>query len=142
LKIRSLVFSLFISVSCSAETLIVHSKSGDIELNVELPLDNSSRAKGLMNRKSLGPKEGMLFVYERQQPLYFWMKNTLVPLDMLFIDQNGVIVDIHQNAEPLSLKTITSSAPALAAIEILGGQAQKLGIARGDRISHRTFKAQ
>jgi uncharacterized membrane protein (UPF0127 family) len=95
-----------------------------------------------MNRKSLGPKEGMLFVYERQQPLYFWMKNTLVPLDMLFIDQNGVIVDIHQNAEPLSLKTITSSAPALAAIEILGGQAQKLGIARGDRISHRTFKAQ
>lgn len=141
MKKRILLFSLLISVSCSAEPLVIQSQDHTIEFDVRLATDDSSRAKGFMFRKSLSPKEGILFVFSGNHQPKMWMKNTLVPLDMLFIDQKGMVVHIHENAEPHSLKTIESPKPVKAVLEIAGGQVQALGIRIGDRINHVVFAA-
>jgi hypothetical protein len=76
----------------------------------------------------------MLFEYDRVQPVSFWMKNTLIPLDMLFVDQRGRIINIHERAVPGSLEPIAAAAPARAVIELNGGTAARLGIKPGDRV--------
>jgi uncharacterized membrane protein (UPF0127 family) len=90
--------------------------------------------QGLMFRKNLAPNAGMLFDYRAPSMAAMWMKNTLIPLDMLFVDQQGRIINIHERAVPGSLDPIAAAAPARAVIELNGGTAAHLGIKPGDRV--------
>ena len=87
-----------------------------------------------MYRKSLGPAEGMIFPYDPPQDVGFWMKNTLIPLDMIFIRADGTIARIAANTVPHSLEPNVSGEPVAAVLEIRGGRAAELGIKPGDRV--------
>ena len=106
---------------------------------VEIADTEAAREKGLMFRKSLPPGQGMLFDFHREAPVGFWMKNTYVPLDMIFIRSNGRIANIAENAKPLSETVIPSDGPVLAVLEVAGGTARKLGIVPGDRVANPIF---
>jgi Uncharacterized conserved protein len=93
-----------------------------------------------MYRKELPEGRGMLFDFQREQEVSFWMQNTYIPLDMLFIRADGRILRIAENTEPLSTRMIPSGGPVRAVLEVIGGTARKLGIAPGDRVGHPIFK--
>ncbi len=95
---------------------------------------------GLMFREKMGNDQGMLFEMGEPQQTSFWMKNTLIPLDMLFVSEDGTIINIHQNAEPHSLTPIPSNGEVTGVIELNGGRAKALNIRIGDRILHPYFK--
>jgi uncharacterized membrane protein (UPF0127 family) len=97
------------------------------------------REQGLMFVKKLPDNTGMLFVFDRPQRIQMWMKNTFIPLDMVFIDANGRINSITVNATPLSLRIIDSEHPALAVLELAGGSTEKLGIRVGGIVQHPFF---
>lgn len=103
---------------------------------VELADEEDERELGLMHREELGADRGMLFTYDRPQQAGVWMKNTLIPLDMLFIGAEGEIVSIAKNAVPGSLRTIRSGFVVQGFLEINGGQADELGIKPGDIVRH------
>lgn len=113
-----------------------------LAITVELADTPSSRARGLMHRTELAPGSGMLFVYEDPQPVAFWMRNTLIPLDMLFIDARGVIRHIHAGAIPHDETAIPGNRPGdpdpdrLLVLEIGGGEAATLGITAGMGVAH------
>lgn len=107
---------------------------------VEVATSRDQKAQGLMFRPSLAPDAGMLFVYKAEGLRTMWMKNTLIPLDMLFIDRRGEIVEIAERSVPLSLATISSDRPAMAVLELNGGTAARLEIRPGDRVIHGAFK--
>ena len=99
--------------------------------------DSSRRqAQGLMFVRALPELRGMLFVHESPKPMSMWMKNTYIPLDMVFIDARGKIQQIVAQTTPHSLDIIRSDAPALAVLEIAGGEAKRLGLHRGQRVVH------
>jgi uncharacterized membrane protein (UPF0127 family) len=110
-----------------------------LKFNVELARNDAERERGLMFREKLGPYEGMLFDFMREQPVSFWMKNTLIPLDMLFIGGDGTIRSIHANAVPRSTDSIPAGHPVRAVLEINGGSARLLGIKVGDKVKHPIF---
>jgi len=122
-------------------TVEIASKSGVHVFAVEIADTEPAREKGLMYRKSLPPGHGMLFDFHSEQPVGFWMKNTYIPLDMIFIRGDGRILNIAENAEPLSERVIQSAGPVLAVLEVAGGTARKLGIAPGDRVANPIFRA-
>lgn len=97
------------------------------------------REQGLMWIRSLPADRGMLFIFDRPQPVSFWMKNTYVSLDLMFVAPDGRIIRIAENAEPLSLRNIDSMGVVLGVFEVRGGTAQRLGIAPGDRLRHPAF---
>ena len=99
------------------------------------------RARGLMFVKQLADNEGMLFIYEQSQPISMWMKNTFIPLDMLFVAADGKIIRVAANTKPHSLDTIDSQGDAIAVIELKGGTAERLRIAKGARVMHAIFRA-
>ena len=94
------------------------------------------RSKGLMFREHLRNDQGMLFTYGRSIKITMWMKNTLIPLDMIFIDAEGRIRNIAESTEPLSEETISSDGRVRAVLEVAGGTAARLGIKEGDLVSH------
>ena len=96
-------------------------------------------AQGLMYRRTLAPDAGMLFDYGAPQPVAFWMKNTLIPLDMIFIGADGAVVDVHERAVPLSLDPIESKVPARAVLEVNGGTVARLGLKVGDVVHYAFF---
>ena len=120
-------------------SLVVASNGRDIKFEVELALNETERARGLMFRKQLGPYEGMLFDFFKEMPVSFWMKNTLIPLDMIFIAADGTVRHVHANAVPLSTDAVPSGGPVRAVLEINGGSAALLGIKPGDKVKHPIF---
>ncbi len=106
---------------------------------VEIADTYASRERGLMFRKSLGPDAGMLFDFKTEQPVAFWMKNTLIPLDMVFIDARGTVVNVAANAKPMSEANIPSDGPVLGVLEIRGGRAAEIGVQAGDKVRERIF---
>ena len=120
-------------------SLVIATGAREIKFEVELALDDAHRSHGLMFRKKLGPYEGMLFDFSQEMPVSFWMKNTLIPLDMLFIAGDGTIKHIHANAVPLTTDAIPSQFPVRAVLEINGGSAALLGIKAGDKVKHPIF---
>ena len=125
------------------ESLQIVTHDGHVHrFKVEIADNDASRERGLMFRKSLAPDAGMLFDFKSPQDVAFWMKNTLIPLDMLFIDEHGVVVNVAANATPLSEVNIPSAAPALGVLEIRGGRAAEIGVKPGDVVHERIFANQ
>lgn len=102
---------------------------------VEVARTPEEQATGLMNRPLLDPDKGMIFPYQPAQDVAFWMKNTLIPLDMIFIRPDGTIARIEENAVPLSLEPVPSLEPVAAVLEIDGGRSAELGIKAGDKVN-------
>lgn len=119
---------------------VIRAKRGPLSLDVEIADTEPARRQGLMFRNSLPDGKGMLFIFQDYQDRHFWMKNTYIPLDIIFLRDDGVISHIHRNAVPYSLDRIPSNGPALAVLEVGGGQASKLGINIGDRLLHDVFR--
>ena len=126
-------------VQFKRSSLVIDTGARQLKFDVELALNDVERARGLMFRDKLGPYEGMLFDFYREAPVSFWMKNTLIPLDMVFIAGDGTIRHIHANAKPHSTDTIPSEYPVRAVLEINGGSARLLGIRPGDKVKHPIF---
>ena len=101
---------------------------------VEVARSPEEQATGLMNRQSLAPDRGMVFPYDPPQMAAFWMKNTLIPLDMIFIRADGTVANI-ETAVPLSLESVPSAGDVAAVLEIAGGRSAELGIKAGDRVA-------
>lgn len=101
---------------------------------VEVARTAEEQAQGLMHRQSLAPDRGMIFPYGSPQRVAFWMKNTLIPLDMIFIAPGGRISSIEANTVPLSLEPVASGEPVEAVLELAGGRSAELGIAAGDLV--------
>jgi uncharacterized membrane protein (UPF0127 family) len=122
------------------QELKITSKNGAHIFGVELAVTPEEQAKGLMYRKELPEGQGMLFDFHQEQPgVSFWMKNTYIPLDMIFIRGDGSILRIAENTTPLSEALVPAGGPVRAVLEVIGGTAKKLGIAPGDRVTHRIF---
>ena len=104
---------------------------------VEVARTEAQQAQGLMNRQTLAPDRGMIFPYATPTMAAFWMKNTLIPLDMIFIRADGTIARIEANTVPLSLDPVPAGEPVGAVLELAGGRSAELGIAAGDKVSWR-----
>jgi uncharacterized membrane protein (UPF0127 family) len=120
-------------------SLTIDTARGPQRFSVELALSPQQQQQGLMFRQQMAPDAGMLFVFPQTQPTAFWMKNTLIPLDMLFIAADGRIVDIHERAVPLSEASIPAKEPVKAVLELNGGTVERLGIKLGDVVHHPAF---
>nr|WP_244535518.1 DUF192 domain-containing protein [Methylorubrum salsuginis] len=122
------------------EPLAIATKDGRRAFDVEVMRNDAQRAKGLMYRRTMAADHGMLFDFERPLPVNMWMKNTYLPLDMVFIRSDGSIARIAADTEPLSTQIIPSGEPVLAVLELNAGTAAKLGIRAGDRVEHPLFR--
>ncbi len=127
------------AAACSATRIDLRGPWGQTSFNVELAQTPRERAIGLMNREQMDTGSGMLFIYPGPQPVAFWMKNTLIPLDMLFIDMAGRIVTIHENARPLDETPIPGGDNILAVLEINGGLSREIGLTVGSSVRHPAF---
>lgn len=107
---------------------------------VEVARTPDTRARGLMFRRHMPEDRGMLFDFERVEPVSMWMQNTFISLDMLFIRADGVIARIEERTEPLSTRVILSGEPVLSVLELNGGVTARLGIRAGDRVEHPLFR--
>lgn len=117
--------------------LVIETSANDRHpFEVEMALTPRQQAQGLMFRRDLAGDAGMLFIYARDKPISMWMKNTLIPLDMLFLARDGRVVRIVERAVPMSLRTISSGENVAAVLELNGGTASRLGILAGDRVIH------
>jgi uncharacterized membrane protein (UPF0127 family) len=143
--IAFILFGLFLAAGpvrpAGQQTLEIASKTGVHVFAVEVVDNDADRAKGLMYRKELPEGRGMLFDFHRNQDVSFWMQNTYIPLDMVFIRGDGRILRIEENTEPLSTRLIPSGGPVRAVLEVIGGTTRKLGIAPGDRVASPIFNA-
>jgi uncharacterized protein len=126
-------------LAATTGTLEIASKTGVHSFTVEVVATEDERAKGLMFRRELPEGRGMLFDFKNEQPVAFWMKNTYVPLDMIFIRADGRILRIAENTEPLSERLVPSGGPVLGVLEVIAGTAKKFGIQPGDRVSYPIF---
>lgn len=109
--------------------------------SVEMAQSSEQLAQGLMFRQRMAADAGMLFDFGRVQPVSMWMKNTLIPLDMVFVDATGRVVGLAERTVPQSLEVISSPGPVRAVVELNGGVASRLGIRAGDRVIHPMFAA-
>lgn len=119
--------------------VVIETASGPRAFTVEIADDPQERARGLMHRRELAPDAGMLFVYDSPQEATFWMKNTPLPLDILFADEAGVIISIARQTTPFSLRNIPSGGAVRGVLEINGGLSDELGVVEGDRMRHPAF---
>jgi uncharacterized membrane protein (UPF0127 family) len=125
--------------SFETSSLTIVSAHGRHRFTVQLAQTPAQMQQGLMFRPSLAADAGMLFDFKEPTVATMWMHNTLIPLDMLFVDANGTIVNIRARAVPESDAVISAEAPVRAVLELNGGTAARLGIARGDRVLHPIF---
>ncbi|MEE4189711.1 MAG: DUF192 domain-containing protein [Roseobacter sp.] len=128
-----------IAGACSEGAVFLKGDWGQVRFTVEIADDSDERAQGLMHRTEMAAFAGMLFVYPEPQTLSFWMRNTLIELDMIFIDPQGVVRHVHHRAQPLDETPILGGRGLTHVLEINGGKAERLGIAVGDTIRHPSF---
>lgn len=129
-----------VNTGLAVEPLEVVTAKGVARFQVEIADNSDTREIGLMNRSALAPDRGMLFEFEWPGPQSFWMKDTLIPLDIIFIKPDGRIDRIAENARPLSLASVATSTHVNGVLEIAGGRARQLGIRPGDQVRHAFFK--
>lgn len=125
----------------AGQRLDIHTASGPVSFAIELASTPEKRERGLMYRRELAADAGMLFDFARNAPVSMWMKNTPIPLDMLFIRADGYIANIAERTIPESLTPIDSLGPVLAVLELNGGTCARLGIRAGDKVVHPLFDA-
>ncbi len=121
------------------ETLTITSEGNQNTFLVEIADNEKEQARGLMYRDVLDPDKGMLFEFEKPKVATIWMKNTGIPLDILFIRSNGKILKIEHSATPYSLRSASSEGTVAAVVELAGGRALELGIMPGDMVTHGFF---
>ena len=126
--------------SFSKTSVVIETQTGVQRFTMELADAPGQHARGLIGRQSLAADAGMLFVYARPRQVSMWMKDTLIPLDMLFVRSDGIITRIVERTTPLSLATIRSEQTVRAVIELNAGSAKRLGIEVGNRVIHDAFK--
>ena len=119
--------------------LIIVSESGEHEFSVERAITLDQQARGMMFRENMAPETGMIFEFEEPKIATIWMKNTSIPLDILFVRSNGKILKIEHMAQPYKLRSASSEAIVAAVVELQGGRARDLGIMPGDLIKHEFF---
>ena len=143
-------FSLLAAAACSrspeaaspaapGETLVIETASGRHPFKVEIAASTEQRETGLMFRTQLAADAGMLFEYQQPEAILMWMRNTLIPLDMVFIGADGRIMNVAERTVPQSLTTIPSAGLAKGVLEVNSGTAAKIGIKPGDRVLHPFF---
>jgi uncharacterized membrane protein (UPF0127 family) len=124
------------AADCAPGSLDLREEGATLRFQVEVADDEVERARGLMFRESMPEFSGMLFIYEEPQPVAFWMRNTLIPLDMLFFDGTGTLRRVHSNAVPLDETPIPGGNDIRYVLEINGGLAAELGIDVGAELRH------
>lgn len=144
-KLCVILLALLLSLSIAAcsqsnDQLKIITQTGPVAFSVELVDTPELRSKGLMFRQDLPENTGMIFDFLEEREVSFWMKNTFIPLDLIFIDATGRIVNIHENARPHDETGIPSGQPVQFVFEIGGGQSDLLGIQVGDQIEYRDLK--
>ena len=127
------------SAALPIETIVIDTHKGGATFRVEVARDLEAQERGLMYRKRMAPDVGMLFDFHRAQFVTFWMKDTYIPLDMLFVRADGTISTIAPDAKPMSTDPIRSAEPIVAVIEVNGGRARELGIEPGDKVHAAEF---
>jgi uncharacterized protein len=127
-------------VPAGLEELTVVTPTGRTRFFVEIADTEAERQKGMMFRKVAPPDRGMLFDMKQVAEAAFWMKNTLIPLDIIYIQPDGVILSIARNTTPLSEAPIPSGGPILGVLELAGGRAEEIGLMPGDKVEHRIFR--
>ncbi|MAN78859.1 MAG: hypothetical protein CMM77_12170 [Rhodospirillaceae bacterium] len=128
------------AVRFAESSVVVHTASGAHPFKVEMALDDAQRALGLMYRRALDPDRGMLFDFGREIYISMWMRNTFIPLDMLFIGADGRIGFIRERTTPQSLEIIEAPDRNRAVLEVAAGTVARLGIRVGDRVDHAIFR--
>jgi uncharacterized membrane protein (UPF0127 family) len=128
------------SASSTLEPLQIMTASGRHDFSVEVMRTDEERARGLMYRRFMAANRGMLFDFKTEQPINMWMKNTYLPLDMIFIARNGSVTHVVADTEPLSERIISSNGPAFAVLEVNAGIAAKISLKPGDRVQHPMFR--
>ncbi|WP_227286633.1 MULTISPECIES: DUF192 domain-containing protein [Paracoccaceae] len=121
---------------CRPDRVDLRGDFGTASFRVEVADDPQERAVGLMHRPSMPSGAGMIFIYEQPQRVSFWMENTLIPLDMIFMDQTGMVTRVHENAIPLDRTPIPGGPDVLAVLEINGGLSSRIGIREGAELRH------
>ena len=121
---------------CAPDRVDLRGDFGQARFTVEIADTNETRAIGLMNRPSMPRSVGMLFIYEGPTQASFWMENTLIPLDMIFVDPTGRVSRVHHNAVPLDRTPIPGGDNILMVLEINGGLARAMGIGEGAELRH------
>jgi len=137
-----LLFALPSSRAAEGErfALTIASSNGEHDFSVEIANDDRERALGLMFRRSMADDAGMLFDFFQEEQASFWMRNTYIPLDMLFIETDGTIESIAKRTTPLSERSVKSKGPVRYVLEINGGISDRLGIRPGDKVSGPAMK--
>ena len=132
-----MLLMLSVATACSADNRgVFHTAKGDFAFTLEIADTEAQRERGLMFRTSLAPDAGMLFDYHQEQQAAFWMQNTLIPLDMIFIAADGTVKTIHVNARPMDPTSIPSEVPVRFGVEIAGGRSQEIGLKVGDKFDN------
>lgn len=116
------------------QTLTIHTNNGEIQYRVESALTPTEQQKGLMYRKHLASRNGMIFIFNPPRVARMWMKNTLIPLDMVFFDRMGRVIRVHKNAVPHDETVISSIVPVLGVLEVNAGETEKFGITHGSTL--------
>ncbi len=138
--LSSLVAMTLARAEPALESVRIITATGQHDFKVEIANTPKERALGLMHRKSMPQDQGMLFDFKSEGPASMWMKNTYIPLDMIFIARDGRVVSVVADAEPLSERIISSGQPAYAVIELNAGAARRISLAPGDMVLHRMFR--
>lgn len=132
------VLGIFMLLACSPSEsqVILHTADGPVSFKAEVVDTQELRSKGLMFRQELAPNAGMLFDFQEERKVAFWMRNTFIPLDMIFVRADGIIANIHVNARPQDPTSIPSDGPVRFVFEIPGGRTVEIGLKAGDRLEH------
>ena len=137
LILLALLLALLAACGQRGPTARIHAGGGSVEVTLELANTPETRQRGLMYRQSLADGHGMLFIFDQDSDHEFWMKNTYIALDLIYIAGDGRIVGIHPNATPLSEAGISVGRPSRYVLEVPGGYAARRGIAPDDRVEFR-----
>lgn len=133
--------AILMSGTAFAETLTIENKDGKKNVfNIEVADTRGERAQGLMGRESLDVDAGMLFIFEFELMPQFWMKDTRIPLDVIYIGKDGEVKGVHENARPFDKTPFSTPQPILAALEVRAGTAKTLGISRGSKVIYKLFE--
>lgn len=145
-RMRNFILALILAIAVPAATaktiekLSIETASGTQNFTVEVVREEKERTRGLMFRRKMKKTRGMLFDYDPPLRMAFWMKNTYISLDIIFIGADGRIINIAERTTPLSLEQLPAKGPARGVLEINGGLSAKLGIKPGDKVHHALFE--